>query len=74
MNADEVTKQLKAKAQKPDDICHKDIWYKLLRDETIYRPYIYAMYMMYTCEILLLSLKLLTFYLITNFLVSVIVL
>ena len=37
LNADEVTKQLKAKAQKPDDICHKDIWYKLLTDETIYR-------------------------------------
>ena len=52
LNADEVTKQLKAKAQKPDDICHKDIWYKLLTDETIYRPYIYTIYMMYTCELL----------------------
>ena len=37
LNADEVTKQLKAKAQKPDKILHKDIWYKLLTDEAMYR-------------------------------------
>ena len=37
LNADEVIKQLKAKVQKPDKILHKDIWYKLLTDEAIYR-------------------------------------
>ena len=36
-NGDDVTKKLKAKAQNPYKIRHKDIWYKILTDKAIYR-------------------------------------